>query len=275
MIIANDSFRYSLVFLVAQREALLSVRSKSVSIVFAVVALGAIALVGFSSKQVVNSGKDFNPHDVSVVVGLFMLVALSMSIMMSSPLLGASMVDEKDNKVVEILLSSIRADELYLGKVFGHVIIGLFQLTALWGITAVSSILFGLSDFASFPWSRTFIVLLFMFPGYLVFTALFGIAGAIVSRNEDYLAAQLPILILFFITLFIPFFPLIKIGSFESGWLPAVSWIPPLSMVATPVREIYIGEPNWVVVISWILLLALSAFLFFLGALTFKKNILK
>lgn len=201
MIIANDSFRYSLVFLVAQREALLSLRSKSISIVFA-----AVALVGFSSRQVIKSGVDPNPHDVSVIVGLFMLVAMSMAIMMSSPLLGASMVEEKDNKVVEILLSSIRADELYLGKVFGHIVIGLFQLVALWGITAVSSILFGLSEFASFPWSRTFLVLLFMLPGYLVFTALFGIAGAVVSRNEDYLAAQLPILILFFIALFIPFF---------------------------------------------------------------------
>lgn len=48
-----------------------------------------------------------------------------------------------------------------------------------------------------------------------------------------------------------------------------------MSMVATPVREIYIGESNWIVASSWILLLALSTLLFFLGAVTFRKNILK
>lgn len=74
--------------------------------------------------------KDWGDFDLKAL-GLPMVFAFAMLmvVMFSSDRLLRGLMEEKQNRVIEILLSSVSADQLMAGKVFGIGAIGLVQLT--------------------------------------------------------------------------------------------------------------------------------------------------
>ena len=85
-------------------------------------ALGAItsAVTGGNISKGLEMG-------IPLGVGFLLVVAL----MMNASLLLASVAEEKESRVVEIILSSVPADQLLFGKVLGVVAAGLLQI-AIW-----------------------------------------------------------------------------------------------------------------------------------------------
>ena len=62
---------------------------------------------------------------------------LIMALMMNSGLLLASIAEEKENKVMEVIVSSVSADKLLLGKVLGIVLAGVLQIAVWMAMAAV------------------------------------------------------------------------------------------------------------------------------------------
>ncbi len=107
---------------------------------------------------------------------MFFLVATS------GQLLVRSMLEEKSNRVVEVLMSSASANDLMTGKIIGLSGLGLTQL-AFWGIigTAISL------KFGSIPISplHVALTLIYLVLGYLLYAAIFVAAGAPVSTEQE------------------------------------------------------------------------------------------
>ena len=102
---------------------------------------------------------------------------MGMGILMNSTLVGGSISEEKDKKVVEILLSLARPEELYIGKMLGHSLIGFTQLVILWATVLVFTLVFDISTLSRLPLWFCFVMLAFMLLAYLLFTALYALAG--------------------------------------------------------------------------------------------------
>lgn len=149
---------------------------------------------------------------IGVAFALGIAVTLYLTIFMHGANVMRGVLEEKQTRVAEVVLSSVRSDTLLMGKVFGIGAVGFTQLliwlavaTALLYARAPILAKFGIeaADF-SLP-TLGFgigIVILFSFVlGFLFYAALFAMVGAIVSSEQDAQQAQLPVVLLLAVSL--------------------------------------------------------------------------
>jgi len=106
-------------------------------------------------------------------------------------------VEEKQSRVVEVLLSAVRPGELLVGKVVGLGMLGVVQLGALAGAGIGASAIVTGVDLPPGGLRIIGVVLAWFVPGYLLYAMLFALTAATVSRVEDLQSASLlPIAVL-------------------------------------------------------------------------------
>jgi len=106
-------------------------------------------------------------------------------------------VEEKQSRVVEVLLSAVRPGELLVGKVLGLGMLGVVQLGALAGAGIGASAVVSGVDLPPGGLQIVAVVLAWFVPGYLLYAMLFALTAATVSRVEDLQSASLlPIAVL-------------------------------------------------------------------------------
>jgi ABC-2 type transport system permease protein len=112
-----------------------------------------------------------------------------MSIFITSGYLLQSVTEEKENRVVEILLSSVPSLPLMAGKVVGLGAAGLTQV-AIWvgallfAIPLISSQVGGLGDLTLSP-AVLVLALVYFVLGYLAYGAIFAAIGAVAPGNRE------------------------------------------------------------------------------------------
>jgi ABC-2 type transport system permease protein len=105
----------------------------------------------------------------------------------------SGVVEEKSSRVVEVLLSAIRARQLMAGKVLGIGLLGLLQLACIGTVALTLSLVL---DVLNVPGQAvlTLMVTLFWFAlGFGFYASLFAVAGALVSRMEELQNAIVPL----------------------------------------------------------------------------------
>jgi ABC-2 type transport system permease protein len=142
-------------------------------------------------------------------------------------------IEEKSSRVVEILLSTIRARQLLAGKIAGIGVLGLLQLLfiATYGIA-----LAGLTGALEVPLHATGTAVLavgWFVLGFAFYASLFAVAGSLVSRMEELQNAIVPLNLLILASFFV------SIGAVQDPGSPlavAASIVPFSSALAMPVR---------------------------------------
>jgi ABC-2 type transport system permease protein len=106
-------------------------------------------------------------------------------------------VEEKQSRVVEVLLSAVRPGELLVGKVVGLGALGLAQLAVLAGAGIGATAVLSGVDLPPGGLRVIAVVLAWFVPGYLLYAMLFALTASTVSRVEDLQSASLiPIAVL-------------------------------------------------------------------------------
>jgi ABC-2 type transport system permease protein len=100
-------------------------------------------------------------------------------------------VEEKQSRVVEVLLSAVRPSELLVGKVLGLGALGVVQMSALAAVGVGSSAALSGVDLPDGGLRIIAVVLAWFVPGYLLYAMLFALTAATVSRVEDLQSASL------------------------------------------------------------------------------------
>ncbi len=199
-----------------------------------------------------------------------------LSIFTSSNFLLQGVVEEKENRVMEILLSSVSYRELLIGKVFGLGAVGLTQILA-WlviglGIMTSNPMVFAMlldRMHVSIP------LLLFAFSyfmlGYLVFASIMAGLGSIATTSREgqqmagifSLIGAIPLMFLQFI-LTNPGAPLTKILSYF-----------PLTSPITMIMRLSTAEVQYYEVVLSIVILAVSAIIIIeLSVKVFRASLL-
>ncbi len=181
------------------------------------------------------------------LLGYIMWFILYMAILLYGLQVMGSVVEEKNSRVIEVLVSSLKPFQLLAGKVGGVGGVGLFQLL-IWGAAArllltqrtrlaeVSRLEMGTGQsvaLPSIPIDLIWVALLYFLLGYFLYAAMFAAVGAMSSTEAEARQAQMPVVLL----LAVPAIMLVAVLDNPDGSLAvALSVVPFSSPIAMPVR---------------------------------------
>ena len=186
------------------------------------------------------------------------LMLMYMAILMYGTWTLAGVTEEKSNRVVEILVSTIQPWQLLTGKVtgIGSLAIGQFALTVGYGLAL--SRLTGSVDLGNVPLDSAAMVILWFILGFAIYSVMFAGVGALVSRAEDASSASTPVTIA-------------AVGSFmitivtlnEPSGLTAkiATFVPFTAPYVVPVRFALDAIAWWEIVVAALLTIATAYFL--------------
>ena len=186
-----------------------------------------------------------------------------------------AVVEEKSNKIVEVLLSSASSTELMAGKIFGTVIVELIQMV-IWLIPVVllitTSWFFIPPEFM--PQMGIGYILYFLFNYGLALTtyvALYATVGAIFDNPQDAQSGVWPLLML----IMIPFFIAISLQSnAQTSFAVISSLFPFASLIVMPARMILVEVPWWQILLSSLINIILLIGIFKLAGKIYRIGIL-
>ncbi len=214
-----------------------------------------IANLGLTEDQIAelftpNTLEDVFVEDVSdekmarQVAGLIASVLLFMSIMIFGSFILLGVMEEKQSRVVEVLLSRVKPESLLAGKILGIGALGILQLVIIGIAVLVFSQMIDLPeiDLPSLGISTLLWVTLWFVLGFAIYSVLYGSLGAMITRQEDAQSANLIPTMLIMPGYLISF---MSIENPESMLMTAASIIPFTSPVVMPARVGAVSVPIW------------------------------
>jgi ABC-2 type transport system permease protein len=188
------------------------------------------------------------------VVMIFMMLMMT-----SGQMLVRSIIEEKSNRIVEILVSSVTPSELMVGKVVGLSGIGLTQI-GFWVLVGVGAALqFGVSIF---DWLQALLIVIYFVLGYLFYAALFIAAGSPLSREQD-MQQMMQYLVFPLVTPIIVAMPAMQNPG--AAWIKVLSFIPLMTTSMMSVR-IPVQMPEWWEIGGTIAVLLVSTYVTMIAA---------
>jgi len=186
-----------------------------------------------------------------------------------------SVVEEKNSKIVEVILSSVSSKELMTGKILGAAITGLLQmiiwLTPL--ILLISTSIFIIpAEFALQIDMPLILYFLFnFFIGLITFLGLFATVGSIFDNDQDAQSGIWPLMML----VIIPFFIAIAIQDNPNNSIGYISSMFPFaSIIVMPAKMSLIDVPLWQILISVVVNLGTMFGIFILAGKVYRVGIL-
>jgi ABC-2 type transport system permease protein len=150
-------------------------------------------------------------------------------------------VEEKQSRVVEVLLASLRPTELLAGKVLGLGALGLAQVLLLAGVASGGLLVTEVIEVPGAAWGALALVVPWYALGFLLYAALFAMAGSVVSRVEDLQSGVMPVIIILVLALFGAQFAL----SDPTSTLATVAGIFPLTAPIVQPILFAVGVATW------------------------------
>ncbi len=173
----------------------------------------------------------------TLLTGVFFCMIIYMTVLLYGQQTGRSVVAEKSSKIVDILLSSARAEDILFGKILGIGLAGLVQYAA-WGCISAAALallgpVFGVTlpvtvGIGSFAWLAAFFV-----AGYLLFASFYASFGA--ASEDDQHMAQLSMPVIFVLVI-----PMVMMQAFiqrpDSPVAVVLSYVPFTSPMVMMIR---------------------------------------
>ncbi len=226
---------------------------------------------------------------VSYLIGLVVAMMLYMFLMIYGQMVMTSIIEEKNNRVLEIIVSSVKPKTLMLGKIMGVGLVAVTQIL-IWGIlicsfskwvmplmtSAISAdsdvdLLAAVTQLGDTGYILMLFVyiMIFLMLGYLFYSTIFAAIGSAVDNIQD--ASQLtsiaivPIIIGLIFSMTVANDP----NSSLAFWLSIIPFTSPMVMMA----RIPFGIPSWEIVVSIVLLAVFSLFMVWVTAKIYRVGI--
>ncbi len=140
----------------------------------------------------IQRGEAQNEDADFIAIYAFTIVFIT-SVFMTNAYLMQTVIEEKENRLIEILISTMRPVELLMGKIFALSIVGIVQVVvwvaSMFFLLQVALRLpaFALTILSSiaFPVEMLPMMIVYFVLGYLLFAAIFGMIGAISSSMQE------------------------------------------------------------------------------------------
>lgn len=201
-------------------------------------------------------------------VGLAFAVLFMMSSMVYGMQIASSVIEEKQSRIVEILVAVIPVRQLLTGKVVGNTVIAFAQMVLLLGVALLGVNLTPLSGALPHLSSAVGWFLLFFLAGFLALACIWAAAGALGTRVEDLNQTSQPLTWLLVIAYFV--------GFMVTGTARMVlSFVPIISSILMPVRIVEGTADWWEPVVALLVNLVFAAAMVLLGERIYRRALLQ
>ena len=253
--------------------------------------------INIETKIITSEGNTTSSStEASIGIGFITGILIYMFIFMYGTMVMRGVIEEKTNRIVEIIISSVKPFQLMIGKIAGVALVGLTQFI-LWIvltiiISSIAEIIFFdtteitnnldsvdqsviLNEFTRLTGGINlmliFVSFLFYFLfGYLMYSALFAAVGSAVDAEADTQQFMLPITI----PLIFSFILIQPVMDNPDGilafWLSIIPLTSPIIMMA----RLPFGVESWQLIISMILLILGFIFTTFIAGKIYRTGIL-
>ena len=222
----------------------------------------------------------------SGLVGFFFAFGIAFLLYMSIILYGQNVlrgvIEEKQTRVAEVVMSSVRTDTLLAGKVIGVGAVGMTQLI-LWALTTIVLLEIRAPILARFGQPVTplqlpsigagalVLLLAFFLLGFVFYSALFAAVGAMVNSDQEAQQAAQPVMMLMIAGII--FLNPVLLNP-QSTLAKVVSIIPFSAPIIMPLRLSLIPVPAWELAASLAALLASCLLVVWLAARIYRVGML-
>jgi ABC-2 type transport system permease protein len=264
--------------------------------------------VSIDPESISNAGEDESKYTagVGLAIGGIMAFIMFFMVLMYGQMVMRSVMEEKTNRIVEVMMSSVRPFDLMLGKIIGAGAVGLTQVVAWVILSGAVTFLIPLimhvdpaqmqSSMPQGPGAmdpeqaqgdalRIFAELshqnwplivgsfiIFFLGGYFIYASMFAAIGS--AMGDDLgegqsltLPVTIPIILAFYITAFV------GVRNPDSGLMVFASLFPLFSPIVMPFRMAF-NPPWWQVGLSLVLVVASAYFFVWLAGRIYRVGIL-
>lgn len=223
----------------------------------------------------------------AMVLGMVLAFITYMFVLTYGAMIMNSVIEEKTNRIVEVIVSSCKPFQLMMGKIIGVALVGLTQF-AIWAvIIAVAAGALGVALASDTPLAQVpelvsavqsvnlagilACFLVYFLGGYLLYASLFAGFGSAVDQASDASQFTMPIMIVMMVALYA------GIGCMENPNGTFALWcsmIPFTSPIVMMVRLPY-DVPLWQIAVSVTLLFATAMTMVWLSGRIYRVGILR
>lgn len=209
------------------------------------------------------------------IVSVVMLMILYTSMLMWGQAVMSSVIEEKGNRVLEVMVSSISPTELFAGKILGVGAASLAQFLV-WTLAGMGASLYAgaaagglnLPSLGPLVWG-SFVV--FFLLGYFYYSAMYAAVGACVNTLQEAQNLMFPVMLPIIAAMVS--FPIVMRDP--DGTLSVVlSLIPPLAPLLMFLRIATVPTPLWQIALSIVLLLLAIGAVNWIAARIYRVGIL-
>lgn len=240
--------------------------------------------------------------EMASLIGLVLTFFMFFFIMMYGSMVMQSVVEEKSNRIIEVIISSVRPFDLMMGKVVGVGLVGLLQLI-IWFIIGGGAMIavqmyFGvnmdmsssadmqqamavmqnnsdlnasLTELFSVNWLQIAICfILYFIGGYLLFASLYAMFGSAANDPQEVQQLMMPMTIILFIAFYSGTAAARNPEGAMAFWCSLIPFTSPVVMMVRAPFEI----PIWELAISVVLLFTTAILTIKLAAKIYRVGIL-
>ncbi len=215
-------------------------------------------------------------------ISYVMILILYMALIFYGQFVMRGVYEDKNSRVMEVVLSSVRSDQLMAGKIIGIGGAGLLQfliwalfvaLASAYGMTMMNYFAPGADQIPlpSISLSIYLFFFIFFLLGYFIYATLYATLGSMVNDEADAQSLQWPVTMLILLGFLFMFFILNNPNSTMAVILSLIPFFTPLLMF---LRLSVGAAPMWQVLLSVVLMIAsIIALIWFTGRI-FRVGIL-
>ena len=231
-------------------------------------------------------------------VGMLLTFVIYMFVMAYGAMVLQSVSEEKSNRIVELMVSSVKPFQLMMGKIIGIGLVGVFQVL-IWAVIIASVMaiggtmtgvaMFGSGDMTAMQGAdmdagmKIFAIIsqlplleiislfvLYFVGGYLLYASILAALGASVNDQQDTGQMMMPVMIVMVFAFYVGFHSSMNPDGPMAFWCSFVPFTSPIVMMV----RIPFGVPLYQEIISVALLYATAIALTYLGSRIYRIGIL-
>jgi ABC-2 type transport system permease protein len=276
-----------------------------------------LKILGFDSKKIeeakVNSDLKLSKfsgeetvkgiNEIKLIIGGVFGYLIMMFIVIYGNFVMRSVIEEKTNRIIEIIISSVKPFQLMMGKIIGNSLAGILQFL-IWAIVGgilffILSYVLGMQMGASSPTDvaanaevssfaanfplyinelkslpiATLLIsfIIYFIGGYFLYSSFYAAIGAAVDSETDSQQFLLPIILPLVLGVYIGFFTVL---NDPHGTIATVFSIFPLTSPIVMLMRIPFGVPLWQILLSMVILFATFIFVVWFAAKIYRVGIL-
>jgi ABC-2 type transport system permease protein len=234
------------------------------------------ARVELDANKIGEKGKSKVGFLSDYFAGLMFVMILFMVIFGYGNVLARSVIEERNSRIIEVLVSSVTPGQIMMSKIIGLGAAALSQV-ALWVVLGSVFSFGGLGTqyigglTSAFTMSFAIWFAVFLLLGFFLFSCWFAFVGAVAPSDQDAQQMISPVTFIMMMPIIIEFAIINDPGA---TWVRALSMIPPFSPSIMVMRMTFSPVPIWEPIVSALILIVTIAGAIWFASRVFRVGIL-